>query len=127
VTLPWVVLDSTGTAIEPISEFLRELLACGNNPASCRSYGYDLLRWFRFLAAVGVLWSRAQRSEVRDFVLWLRTSHNPARDRSRPDAPAAGSVSSAHGPARNSTDNDIRRLQRVIIGRFTSSARRSWC
>ncbi|MGH3739294.1 MAG: tyrosine-type recombinase/integrase [Micromonosporaceae bacterium] len=97
VTLPWLVLDGMGAAIEPVSEFLRELLACGNSPASCRSYGYDLLRWFRFLAAVGVLWSRAQRSEVRDFVLWLRTSHNPARDRSRPDAPAAGSVNPRTG------------------------------
>jgi integrase len=84
-------------AIAPVSEFLRDLLACGNSAASCRSYGYDLLRWFRFLAAVDVVWSRAQRGEVRDFVLWLRTSHNPARDRRRPDAPAAGSVNRRTG------------------------------
>jgi integrase len=95
--LPWVVLDGAGVAIDPVSEFLRDLLACGNSRASCRSYGYDLLRWFRFLAAVDVLWSRAQRWEVRDFVLWLRTSHNPARDRRRPDAPAAGSVNRRTG------------------------------
>ncbi|MFF6786943.1 hypothetical protein [Streptomyces sp. NPDC012510] len=67
-------------------------MASGNSPASCRSYGYDLLRWFRFLAAVGIAGNRAQRVDVRDFVLWLRTAHNPARDRRRPDAPAAGSV-----------------------------------
>ncbi len=95
--LPWVVLDGSGAVLEPVSEYLRELLACGNSPASCRSYGHDLLRWFRFLAAVDVPWNRAQRSNVRDFVLWLRTSHNPARDRRRPGAPAAGSVNRRTG------------------------------
>jgi hypothetical protein len=45
-TLPWVVLDVAGREITPTSEFLRELLACGNTPASCRSYAFDLLRWF---------------------------------------------------------------------------------
>jgi hypothetical protein len=59
--LPWVVVDETGEPVEPVRDFLRSLLACGNSPASCRSYGYDLLRWFRFLAAVGVCWQRAQR------------------------------------------------------------------
>ena len=88
--LPWVVLDGSGAVLEPVSEYLRELLACGNSPASCRSYGHDLLRWFRFLAAVDVPWNRAQRSNVRDFVLWLRTSHNPARDRRRPAHPRRG-------------------------------------
>ncbi len=96
-TLPWVVRDGAGVPVKPVSEFLRDLLACGNSPASCRSYGYDLLRWFRFLVAVDVVWSRAQRTDVRDFVLWLRTSHNPARDRRRPDAPAGGSVNQRTG------------------------------
>lgn len=45
-TLPWVVLDGAGREITPTSEFLGELLACGNTPASCRSYAFDLLRWF---------------------------------------------------------------------------------
>jgi hypothetical protein len=67
-------------------------VACGSSPASCRSYGYDLLRWLRFPAAVDVGWRRAQRSEVRDFVLWLRICHNRARDRRRPDTPPPSSV-----------------------------------
>jgi integrase/recombinase XerC len=95
--LPWIVVDEVGEPVEPVSDFLRNLLACGNSPASCRSYGYDLLRWFRFLTAVGICWQRAQRTEVRDFVLWLRTSHNPARDRRRPDAPSPGSVNARTG------------------------------
>ncbi|MFI6086180.1 hypothetical protein ACIBBB_35525 [Streptomyces sp. NPDC051217] len=45
--LPWVVLDGAGRPIMPAGEFLRELLACGNTPASYRSYAFDLLRWFR--------------------------------------------------------------------------------
>jgi integrase/recombinase XerC len=94
---PWVVLDGAGRPIEPVVEFLRDLLACGNSAASCRSYGFDLLRWFRFLAAVDVVWSRAQRSEVRDFVLWLRVCHNPARDRHRQGAPATGTVNARTG------------------------------
>jgi integrase/recombinase XerC len=97
--LPWVVLDGAGEPIGPVSGFLTDLLACGSSPASCRSYGYDLLRWFRFLAAVDVAWDRASRGEVRDFVLWLRASHNPARDRRRSDAPAPGSVNARTGKA----------------------------
>lgn len=96
-TLPWVVLDGAGRPITPASEFLRELLACGNTTASCRSYAFDLLRWFRFLAAVDIDWSRAKRVDVRDFVLWLRTCHNPARDRRRPDAPVPGSLNARTG------------------------------
>ncbi|WP_395292432.1 site-specific integrase [Kitasatospora hibisci] len=96
-TLPWVVLDGAGRAITPVSDFLRELLACGNTPASCRSYAFDLLRWFRFLAAVDVEWNHAKRADVRDFVLWLRTCHNPARDRRRPDAPVPGSLNARTG------------------------------
>ncbi|SCF65391.1 site-specific integrase [Streptomyces sp. Ncost-T10-10d] len=89
-SLPWQVLDGTGLPIAPVSEFLRELVARGNTAASCRSYAYDLLRWFRFLAAVEVPWNRNQRTKVRDFVLWLHVSHNPARDRPREGAPAPG-------------------------------------
>jgi integrase len=95
--LPWAVLDSAGAPVEPVAEFLRDLLASGSSAASCRSYGFDLLRWFRFLAAIDVEWHRAQRGEVRDFVLWLRVCHNPARDRHRPDAPAPGAVNPRTG------------------------------
>ena len=95
--VPWVVVDGAGQRIDAVDDFLRYLLSCGNSPASCRSYGYDLLRWLRFLAAVDVAWQRAQRTEVRDFVVWLRTSPNPARDRRRLDAPAPGSVNGRTG------------------------------
>jgi integrase/recombinase XerC len=95
--LPWVVVDETGEPIEVVEDFLRHLLACGNSPSSCRSYGYDLLRWFRFLTAVDVGWQRAQRTEIRDFVLWLRTADNPARVRRRPSGPVPGTVNARTG------------------------------
>lgn len=98
-TLPWVVLDGAGVRIDAVDAFLKELLACGTSAASCRSYAFDLLRWFRFLAAVDVGWERASRAEVRDFVLWLRSSVNPARDRRRAGAPAPGSVNARTGKA----------------------------
>ncbi|MBU5943272.1 hypothetical protein [Streptomyces sp. PAM3C] len=84
-TLPWVVLDGTGRPITPASEFLRELLAYGNTMASCRSYAFDLLRWFRFLAAVDVEWNRAKRVDVRDFVLPVPFSAPAAGHLSQPD------------------------------------------
>jgi site-specific recombinase XerD len=95
--LPWIVADGAGQPVDPVSDFLKHLLASGNSAASCRSYAYDLLRWLRFLAAAGVRWDRAQRGEVRDFVLWLRVARNPARDRRRPGAPAPGQVNPRTG------------------------------
>ncbi len=39
----------------------------------------DLLRWFRFLWAVGIGWDRATRVEARDFCSWLQVSDKPVR------------------------------------------------
>ena len=51
--------------------FLRDLQAMGRSAATLRSYGMDLLRWWRFLDAVGVGWDRASRLEARDFSCWI--------------------------------------------------------
>src|SRR5580700_975979 len=93
----WVVLDGAGQPIAPVCEYLRELTACGSSAASGRSYAYDLLRWFRFLAAVDVTWDKARRTEVRDFVLWLRATPNPQRSTDRMGAPIPGSVNAKTG------------------------------
>lgn len=42
---PYRLLDADGTTVEPVSVFLRELLAAGRSAATLRSYGMDLLRW----------------------------------------------------------------------------------
>jgi len=45
--LPWVVTDAAQRPIAAISEFFRDFVVYGNSAASCRSYAYDLLRWWR--------------------------------------------------------------------------------
>lgn len=85
--------------MESVDALLRDLLACGSMASSCRSYAFDLLRWFRFLAAVEVRWDRATQAELRDFVLWLRTGLNPARVRRTVGGPEPGAANLRTGKA----------------------------
>jgi integrase len=85
------VIDAAGEPVLVISDFLNTLLASGVSSGSVRSYSLALLRWWRFLAALGVPWQRATRVEVRDFVLWMRFTANPA-------VGSGGSRSSAVNP-----------------------------
>lgn len=48
-SLPWFVVDAAGREIEPVSRYLRDLALCDASALTCRSYGYDLLSWFRVL------------------------------------------------------------------------------
>ncbi|MGW2545559.1 tyrosine-type recombinase/integrase, partial [Kitasatospora sp. NPDC001574] len=42
--------------------------------------GMDLLRWWRFLWAIGDLeWDRAVREDARDFMLWMQLADKPKR------------------------------------------------
>jgi integrase len=79
-----------------VSAWFADLQAAGRSVATVRSYGTDLLRWFRFLWAVGVPWEQATRSEARDFSRWLVVAGKPARPHWRhpdePIAPGPGSV-----------------------------------
>ncbi|MEE1782756.1 DUF6193 family natural product biosynthesis protein [Streptomyces sp. SP17BM10] len=78
-----------------MNAFLRNMRACDCSPLSHRSYGIDLLRWWRFLAAVDVPWRRAQPAEVRDFVLWMQHARKPSKR--RPGRPAPGRVNPTTG------------------------------
>ena len=69
---PYRVVGPGGEVVEPVSVFLRDLLALGKSAATLRSYAVDLLRWWRFLDAVGVQWDRASRAEARDFSCWIQ-------------------------------------------------------
>ena len=51
---PYRLVDVDGPVVEAVAGFFRDLLAAGRSEATVRSYGMDLLRWFRFLWAVGV-------------------------------------------------------------------------
>jgi len=76
---PYRLMDPAGVTVEPVGAFLRDLQAAGRSAATLRSYGLDLLRWFRFLWSVGVAWDRATRAEARDFCRWLLVAGKPRR------------------------------------------------
>ena len=76
---PYRLVDPDGAVVEPVTAYFRDLLAAGRAAATVRSYGMDLLRWFRFLWAVGVAWDRATRVEARDFCRWLQVAGKPPR------------------------------------------------
>ena len=69
--------------MEAAAGFFRDLLAAGRTESTVRSYGMDLLRWFRFLWAAGVRWDRATRVEARDFNRWLQVGGKRSRGRGR--------------------------------------------
>jgi site-specific recombinase XerD len=81
---PYRLIDAAGHVVEPVSVFLRELQAMGRSAATLRSYGMDLLRWWRFLDAVGVGWDRASRLEARDFSCWIQLTVKQRMQTSRP-------------------------------------------
>ena len=90
---PYRLVGGDGVAVGPASAFFAELAACGRPATTQRSYGMDLLRWFRFLWAVGVVWDEATRVEARDFCRWLQVTVKPARPHWRSpagDVPGAG-------------------------------------
>lgn len=99
---PFCVVDSAGVAVEPVTAFLRDLQAAGRSASTRRSYGLDLLRWFRFLWAIDVSWSQATRAEARDFCRWMLVAGKPARPHWRSgEVPAAGvaSAGQAYAPS----------------------------
>lgn len=77
--VPYRLVDGDGAVVDAVSAWLAELQAAGRSPATARSYGMDLLRWFRFLWTVGVAWDRATREEARDFCRWMQLAAKPTR------------------------------------------------
>ena len=74
---PYRLLDSAGRPVGAVAAFFSDLLAAGRSEATVRSYGMDLLRWFRFLWAIEVAWDRTTRLEARDFCRWLAITNGP--------------------------------------------------
>ena len=58
---PYRIVDAAGEPVTAVAEFFRDLQAAGRSEATLRSYGHDLLRWFRFLWAIEIPWARATR------------------------------------------------------------------
>ena len=77
--LPYAVVDEAGREIEVFSVFLRDLVLTDMSPFTVRSYGNDLLRWWRVLELIGLPWDQAGRLEVEVMVGWMRSAVNPQR------------------------------------------------
>ena len=84
---PYQLVDPAGVPVLAVSSYFRDLQAAGRSAATVRSYGMDLLRWFRFVWAAEVPWDQATRAEARDFCRWLQAGGKPGRPRGR--GPAA--------------------------------------
>lgn len=94
---PYRLVDGDGRAVAPVAEFLKSLQASGRPATTQRSYGMDLLRWFRFTWAAGVSWDQATRAEARDFIRWLRLASKPVRTHWRTGKSPAGASTVAAG------------------------------
>jgi integrase/recombinase XerD len=69
--------------------YLADLSDTFARPLTLRSYGYDILRWLRFLAAAGVVFDDAVRGDYSDFMRWLQAAGKTGGAR-RPRAGPAG-------------------------------------
>jgi site-specific recombinase XerD len=97
---PYRLIDGDGVAVAAATAYFRDLLAAGRAESTVRSYGMDLLRWFRFLlAGTGVAWDQATRVEARDFCRWLQVSGKQARPHWRTDGEASVLVAVSAGRA----------------------------
>src|SRR6266480_7991784 len=76
---PYRLVDEDGVAVDSAGAYFGHLQAAGRAELTVRSYGMDLLRWFRFLWATGVAWDRAARVDARDFCRWLQVAGKPVR------------------------------------------------
>jgi integrase len=76
---PYELIDPGGAVVGPVTACFRDLLAAGRSELTVRSYGFDLVRWFRFCWAAGVGWDRATRIEARDFCRWLQVTGRQSR------------------------------------------------
>jgi integrase len=88
--VPFRLIDPGGLVVGAAAAFFAELSACGRPATTQRSYGMDLLRWFRFLWAVGLGWDEATRTEARDFCRWLQVADKPTRPHWRSPAGESG-------------------------------------
>jgi integrase len=116
---PFVVVDGQDVEVVAVTEYLRDLAVSDCSPATCRSYGFGLLRWFRLLWLLEVGWERATEGEVTVLVGWLRSAANPQRRRRRSESPPPGSVNlrtNKSSPAAGYAPRTINHALSVISG-----------
>jgi site-specific recombinase XerD len=114
---PYVLVGPDGAPVEAVGVFLRDLQAAGRAATTARSYGMDLLRWFRFLWAVETPWDRASRVEARDFCRWLQVAGKPPRRHwRRRDETAVGEA--GRGPGSGAYAVSVRAHSETVLRGF---------
>jgi hypothetical protein len=99
---PYRLVGPDGVVVEAVTTFFRHLLAAGRSSATLRSYGMDLLRWFRFCWATEVDWDRADRTSAREFSILLQVAPKPLRPHWRHDAAGEESAWALKAPGQYS-------------------------
>ncbi|MFJ9098661.1 hypothetical protein ACIRJM_09250 [Streptomyces sp. NPDC102405] len=89
---PYQLLDSFGILVEPVTVYMKDLMTVDSSELTLRSYGMDLLRWWRFLWAFGIEWDRVVRDDARDLAspdafVWLRLYQEEAWKKDVPRGP----------------------------------------
>ncbi len=105
--VPYRLLDAYGGVVGPAAAFFAELQGMDRRPSTIRSYGNDLLRWWRFLAAIEVRWDRATPVEGRDFARWMMLADKPVRAHWRHRAEGGGVVEPRSGRRGSSVVNGV--------------------
>ena len=115
---PYQLLDPTGTPVKAVSDWSHDLQAAGRSPATLRSYGLDLLRWFRFLWAADV----GARHPHRGAGLSVAGCWWPASQPGRTGAPSTNSLAAPRCPRRvSATPPRSARTARGCCAASTSS------
>ncbi|MEE4597404.1 hypothetical protein V2J94_36930 [Streptomyces sp. DSM 41524] len=69
----------------PAAVYFTDLKSADRSPLTPRSYGMDLLRWWRQPWFFEVEWDRGTREDARDFMLWTKLADKSARVHWRQD------------------------------------------
>jgi site-specific recombinase XerD len=116
---PYRLRDPAGAVVGPVAAWLRDLQASARPETTLRAYATALLRWFRFLWAIGVPWDQATRAEARDFCRWILLTVKPGQESRRGDGGLAGVPNPVTGkapPGRGYATGTVTHSESVLRG-----------
>ena len=122
---PYVVIATDDAEVELVTAYLKDLALSDMSPLTSRSYGYDLLRWFRLLLALNLVWDSASPSEIDVLVGWMKTASNPQRRRTagKPQPGSANPVTGKTSLKAGYAPRTINHCLTVIHGFYAFHAR----
>ena len=68
----YVVIDDTGSLIEPIARYLKYLDRINASRQTLRSYAFALRMYWEYLSQQQIDWQHVTLDELSAFVLWLK-------------------------------------------------------